>query len=227
MQFEDKGYLLSKHNYNENSVISEIFTINHGKISGIIFGATSKKLKNYLQIGNKFHINFNSKTDDRVGYFKVELEEALAPIYFDNKKKLACLISAMNLIKLLTVESQENIKIFKLIDNFFYLLKNQNWLKQFILWELQFLKVIGYDLELKNLVDQELVNGEKIYFVKLNNEKKLIPNFLIDIDDHVYDDKTLLKGLKLVGDYIDKSILKPNNIAYPSSRLQFVNLIKV
>jgi len=36
MQFEDKGYLLSKHNYNENSVISEIFTINHGKISGII-----------------------------------------------------------------------------------------------------------------------------------------------------------------------------------------------
>ena len=227
MQFEDKGYLLSKHNYNENSVISEIFTINHGKISGIIFGATSKKLKNYLQIGNKFHINFNSKTDDRVGYFKVELEEALAPIYFDNKKKLACLISAMNLIKLLTVESQENIKIFKLIDNFFYLLKNQNWLKQFILWELQFLKVIGYDLELKNLVDQELVNGEKIYFVKSNNEKKLIPNFLIDIDDHIYDDKTLLKGLKLVGDYIDKSILKPNNIAYPSSRLQFVNLIKV
>ena len=227
MQFEDKGYLLSKHNYNENSVISEIFTINHGKISGIIFGATSKKLKNYLQIGNKFHINFNSKTDDRVGYFKVELEEALAPIYFDNKKKLACLISAMNLIKLLTVESQENIKIFKLIDNFFYLLKNQNWLKQFILWELQFLKVIGYDLELKNLVDQAIVNGEKIYFVKSNNEKKLIPNFLIDIDDHIYDDKTLLKGLKLVGDYIDKSILKPNNITYPSSRLEFVNLIKL
>ena len=226
MQFEDKGYLLSKHNYNENSVISEIFTINHGKISGIIFGATSKKLKNYLQIGNKLHINFNSKNDDRVGYFKVELEEALAPVFFDNNKKLACIISAMNLIKLLTVESQENIKIFKLIDNFFYLLKNQNWLKQFILWELQFLKVIGYDLELKNLVDQELVNGEKIYFVKLNNEKKLIPNFLIDIDEHVQDNKILLKGLKLVGDYIDKSILKPNNISFPNSRINFVNLIK-
>ncbi len=226
MQFEDKGYLLSKHNYNENSVISEIFTINHGKISGIIFGATSKKLKNYLQIGNKFHINFNSKTDDRVGYFKVELEEALAPIYFDNKKKLACIISAMNLIKLLTVESQENIKIFKLIDNFFYLLKNKNWLKQFILWELQFLKVIGYDLELKNLVDQVIVNGEKIYFVKSNNEKKLIPNFLIDIDEHVQDNKILLKGLKLVGDYINKSILKPNNISFPNARIEFVNLIK-
>ena len=116
---------------------------------------------------------------------------------------------------------------FKLINNFFELLKSENWLKQFVLWELQFLKVIGYDLELRNLVDKEIVNGEKIYFVKSNNEKKLIPNFLIDIDDNVYDDKTLLKGLKLVGDYIDKSILKPNNIIYPSSRLEFVNLIKL
>lgn len=227
MQLEDKGYLLSKSRYNENSVIAEIFTKNHGKISGIIFGATSKKLKNYLQIGNKFHINFNTKNNSQSGYFKVEIDKVLTPKYFENKKKLACIISAMNLIKLLTVELQENTNIFKLINNFFELLKSENWLKQFVLWELQFLKVIGYDLELKNLVDKEIVNGEKIYFVKSNNEKKLIPNFLIDIDDHVYDDKTLLKGLKLVGDYIDKSILKPNNIAYPSSRLEFVNLIKL
>ena len=227
MQLEDKGYLLLKSRYNENSVIAEIFTKNHGKISGIIFGATSNKLKNYLQIGNKFHINFNSKNDTQSGYFKVEIDRVLTPIYFENKKKLACIISAMNLIKLLTVELQENTNIFKLINNFFDLLKNENWLKQFVLWELQFLKVIGYDLELRNLVDKEIVNGEKIYFVKSNNEKKSIPNFLIDIDDHVYDDKTLLKGLKLVGDFIDKSILKPNNITYPSSRLEFVNLIKL
>ena len=80
MQLEDKGYLLSKSRYNENSVIGEIFSEKHGKISGIIFGATSKKLKNYLQIGNKFHINFNSMNDARVGYFKVEIDQVLTPI---------------------------------------------------------------------------------------------------------------------------------------------------
>ena len=226
MQLEDKGYLLSKSRYNENSAIGEIFTEKHGKISGIIFGATSKKLKNYLQIGNKFHINFSSRNDDRVGYFKVEIDQVLTPIYFENKKKLACIISAMNLIKLLTVESQKNIKVFILIDNFFDLLKNENWIKHFVLWELQFLKVIGYDLELKNLVDVEIVNGEKIYFVKSNNEKKLIPNFLIDVDENVLDNKILLKGLKLVGDYLYKSILKPSNISFPNARTEFVNLIK-
>jgi len=116
MQCEDKGYLLSKSRYNENSVIAEIFTKNHGKISGIVFGATSKKLKNYLQIGNKFHINFNTKNNSQSGYFKVEIDKVLTPKYFENKKKLACIISAMNLIKLLTVELQENTNIFKLIN---------------------------------------------------------------------------------------------------------------
>ena len=43
MIWDDKGFLLSKIKYNENSIISEFFTLEHGKISGIIFGASSKK----------------------------------------------------------------------------------------------------------------------------------------------------------------------------------------
>ena len=128
MQWEDKGYLLSKSRYNENSVIAEIFTKNYGKISGIVFGATSKKLKNYLQIGNKFHINYNSKNNSQSGHFKVEIDKVLTPIYFENKKKLACIISAMSIIKLLTVELQANANIFKLIDIFFNLLKKERGL---------------------------------------------------------------------------------------------------
>ena len=46
MIWDDSGFLLSKNRYNENSVIAEIYTENHGKVSGIIFGATSKKIRN-------------------------------------------------------------------------------------------------------------------------------------------------------------------------------------
>ena len=66
MNWQDKGYLLSKNKYNENSVISEFYTENHGKISGIIFGGTSKKIKNYLFEGNKLHINYNSKSQSKI-----------------------------------------------------------------------------------------------------------------------------------------------------------------
>ena len=45
MIWDDTGFLLKKNQYNENSLIAEIFTQDHGKISGIIFGGTSKKLR--------------------------------------------------------------------------------------------------------------------------------------------------------------------------------------
>ena len=226
MNWKDTGYLLSKNQYNENSVIVEIFTKKHGKISGIIFGASSKKAKNYLQVGNKLHLNFSSKNDSRLGFIKVEIDKVLTPFYFDNNEKLACIVSAINLIKLLTVESQENINIYILINNLFLLLKKIDWLKDFVFWELQLLKLIGYDLELKNIVDVEIVNGQKQFFVQRNNEKKFIPNFLIETRSNKIDNKSIINGLKLVGNYIDKSILKPNNISYPVSRIDFVKMMK-
>ena len=48
MNWIDTGFLISKNKYNENSLIVEIFTKDHGKTTGIIFGGTSKKIKNYL-----------------------------------------------------------------------------------------------------------------------------------------------------------------------------------
>ena len=72
MNFEDKGFLINKSRYNENSVIAEFFTKSHGKCSGIIFGATSKKLKNYLLVGNKFHISYNAKSEVVPWYIGVE-----------------------------------------------------------------------------------------------------------------------------------------------------------
>ena len=77
-----------------------------------------KKIKNYLQIGNKLHLNYNSKNDNSIGYFKVEILNAYSPLYFDHKQKLSCITSAFNLIKILTAESQSNIKLYLLIENF-------------------------------------------------------------------------------------------------------------
>ncbi len=225
MIWDDTGFLLSKNRYNENSLITEIFTENHGKIPGIIFGGTSKKIKNYLQIGNKIHVNFNSKSENRIGYFKIEIQEALTPLFFDNKKKLSCIVNAMNLIKLLTAESQKNINLFKLIENFYTLLKNTNWIKNYIYWELELLKVLGYDIDFKNLAEKR-INGDRIQYVSKSFEKRIIPNFLIEKSFNNEDLKTLLNGLKLVGDYLDKSILKPNNLNQPLSRIQFIETLK-
>ena len=226
MFWSDCGYLLSKNKFGENSIIAVFFTKNHGKISGTIYGATSKKIRNYLQIGNKFHVNYNSKNENKLGYLNIEINKILTPLFFDDKKKLSCIVSSMNLIKLLTVDNQSNVNIYKLIDDFYNFLENNNWVNKLIFWELELLKMIGYDLDLKSIVNEEITDDKKLYFVSNNNEKKYIPNFLVEKNHEVVDFNQVFKGLKLVGDYLEKSILRPNNISYPKSRIDFLNVIK-
>jgi DNA repair protein RecO (recombination protein O) len=92
------------------------------RCSGIIFGGTSRKIKNYLQVGNLLYTTYNSKTANRIGYFKIEIFKAFSPIYFDDPQKLNCISSAMNLIKILTADSQTNENVYKLINDFYNIL---------------------------------------------------------------------------------------------------------
>ena len=226
MNWDDTGFLISKNRYNENSLISEFYTKNHGKISGIVFGGTSRKIKNYLQIGNQLYLNYNSKSENKLGYFKLEIQKVYSPIYFENSQKLSCINSAMSLIRLLTADSQSNIKIFDLIEKFYLILLSNDWLRDYIFWELELLKTVGFNLELDKLATKELLDDTIVYVVKSNTEKKVIPNFLIDKKLIVNDLNTLLNGLRLVSDFLNKTILKPNNLNYPISRTQFINSLK-
>ena len=223
MNWDDVGFLLSKNRYNENSLIVEIFTKNHGKMSGIIFGGTSKKVKNYLQIGNQLYTTFNSKTENRIGYFKIEIFKAFSPIYFDDPKKLNCISTAMNLIKILTAESQTNKNIYNLLNDFYQILNEPYWLKKYIFWELKLLSLLGFNLDLKAMVSKEIIDDKILYIAKSSTEKKIVPNFLIEKNDKSENIKDLLNGLKLIGDFMEKTILKPNNVNYPISRNQFIN----
>ena len=224
MNWQDKGYLLSINKYNENSSIAEFYTENNGKIVGIIFGSTSKKIKSYLLIGNRFHINSKLREDGRLGYLKVEIDEIKTPIYLENKKKLFCIIYCMNLIKILTVENENNSEIYNLIEKLFNIIQLDNWLVEFLFLELKIFKSIGYDINFKDYVVDKNIHGRKQYFVKTS--QKIVPNFLIDKIFEVQNLKDIFGGYTIVGDFLDKTIIKPNNKNYPSSRNDFVNLLK-
>mgnify|MGYP001317227288 FL=1 len=199
MNWQDKGFLLSNIKYNENSVIAEFYTENYGKITGNIFGATSKKIKNYLLIGNKFHLNFNSNQNGKIGYFKTEIDKIYTPVYFNNQKKLYSIIYTMNLVKILTMENQSNKNIYYLIENFFEILNKNHWLLNLIFWELKFYKIIGYDINFAEYVKDIEIEGDKKYIVESN--KKIIPNFLIDKTTVPKNNYEILNGYKIVGDF--------------------------
>ena len=224
MNWQDKGYLLSLNKFNENSSIAEFYTENNGKIVGVIFGSTSKKIKSYLLIGNKFHINSKLKEDGRLGYLKIEIDEIKTPIYMENKKKFFCIIYCMNLIKILTVENEINKELYTILEKLFKIINLDNWLVEFLFLELNILKSVGYDINFKDYVVNKNIDGQTKYIV--DSTQKIIPNFLIDKKYIPENAKDIYSGYSIVGDFLDKTIIKPNNKSFPSSRNDFINLLK-
>ena len=221
----DEGFLVNKLKYNENSIIADFYTRENGRTSGIIFGGMSKKIKGYLEIGNYFHLNLNSKNDSKIFSIKAEILKAYTPIYFNNQKKLYCIVAAMSLIKNLTPENEENAEIFNLIENLFNILEKNNWLKNYVNWELMLLKYLGYDLNLKNIVHKEKVKNNEFFYVKSSTQKKIVPNFLINENIENVDYIEILKGFTIVSNYMEKNIFSPNNMKIPTQRKEFENLL--
>ena len=227
MQWKDEGFLLSKNMYGENSLIIEVFTLNHGKCSGIVYGGTSKKIKNYLQLGNKIDVDLKKKSDNKLGYFKIEIIEAISPFFFDDNKKINCLFSSLNLLKTVLPELLSYNSIYVLFANFLNELKfNNNWIIHYIFWEMSLLREIGFDMNLiSNSVSKNYYKKNMIT-VKIDNAKINIPSFLVDKKFENVDTKSIYNALKFIGEFIEKNILIPNNLNYLVSRKKLEDCFK-
>ena len=173
MYWKDEGYLLAKHNFDENSIIIETFTLDHGKYTGIVYGGSSKKQKRNFQVGNKILLDWKSKNQNRTGYFNVELINPISPFFFDDKKRSACILSATSILKILLPERQINKKIYNSFENMLFDLKSDNWIKLYINWELSLIKELGFETNLKANYND---NTKKALIF---NRNLLMENFII------------------------------------------------
>ena len=173
MYWKDEGYLLSKNNFDENSIIIEAFTLEHGKYSGIVYGGLSRKQKGKFQIGNKFILNWKSKNENKSGYFNIELIKPVSPFFFDDKKRSVCILSAASILKILLPERQINKKIYNSFENLLFELRSDNWIKLNINWELLLVKELGFETNLK--IDYNNNTKKALTF----NRNLLMENFII------------------------------------------------
>jgi len=145
MNWQSEGFLLSKIKFRENANIINVFTNTHGKVSGIVYGGNSRKIRNFLQLSNKIFVFYNVKAENRIGYFKTELVEAISPKYFNDKKKTTALLSLCSILNLLLPESQPYKNLFFSVEKFLKNLDHQNWAVNYIYLELNLLKELGFD----------------------------------------------------------------------------------
>ena len=211
MYWKDEGYLLSKTSFDENSIIIETFTMNHGKYSGVVYGGSSRKQKKNFQIGNKILLNWRSKNENKMGYFNIELIDPIAPLFFDNKKKAICILSATSILKTLLPERQINKNIYFSFDRLIGQLNHKDWIKLYIFWELSLIKELGFD---SNFFKEKNINNH----IEIDNKKLAIPDLIIKKDNNSFTNFEIQKALIFNKFLIMEYFILPNRLRLPFSR---------
>ena len=222
MNWEDECYLLSKRKFRENANIINVFSEQKGKISGVVYGGNSRKIRNYLQISNKLFVIHNSKNENKLGYFKTELIKPISPLYFDDRERTSALISLCSILDILLPESQPNRNIYNSFDKLINSINLDNWIILYIFFELNLIKDLGYDANLERFKDQ--IKESEIKKIKIDSFIYEVPEFLITrkIPNNL-SNYLIKKSLLFTRNIIQKRFFISNNLNFPKSRILLEN----
>ena len=223
MIWEDECYLLSKRKFRENANIINIFTQKKGKIDGIVYGGTSRKVKNYLQISNKLFVSHTSKSENKIGYFKTELIKPISPIYFNDKQRTSALISVCSLLNILLPDSQPNKKIYDFFEKLINSMNLDNWIFLYIFFEINLIKELGYDTNLSEHLN-DIKSDKDLLKIKIDDYIYEIPNYLIQKKiPKNFDNLIIRKSLHFTRQVMQNKFFIPNNLIFPKSRIILEN----
>jgi DNA repair protein RecO (recombination protein O) len=222
MIWEDECYLLSKRKFRENANIINIFTQKKGKVDGIVYGGNSRKVRNYLQISNKLFVSHNSKSDNKIGYFKTELIKPISPLYFNDRERTSALISVCSLLNILLPASQPNKDIYNNFENLINSINLDNWIFFYIFFELNLIKELGYDTNLnQNQINDDISDTKKI---KIDGYIYDVPNYLsLKKIPKNFSHILIKKSLYFTRQVMQNKFFIPNNILFPKSRVVLEN----
>ena len=223
MIWEDECYLLSKRKFRENANIINIFTQKKGKVDGIVYGGNSRKIRNYLQISNKLFVSHNSKSENKIGYFKTELIKPISPFYFNDKERTSAITSLCSLLNILLPEEQPNNRIYEIFEDLLNTLNLDNWIIFYIFFELKLIKELGYDTNLSNYNEPDDINFSTKK-INIDGYTYEVPNYLMQkkIPEEITN-ILIKKSLYFTRNIIINKFFLPNNLIFPRSRVILEN----
>lgn len=231
MRWESNGLILNFSKYNEKSYILEIFTEEHGKHKGIIRGLHSKNKRSIIEPGNEVFVTWSGRLETHLGNYNVEPIKLWSSHILQFKDKLSAISSICSLISLTMAERQPNPIIYfsskKLIE--IVASKREDWIREYVFWEMQLLSEIGYGLDLERCAvtskSSDLVYVSPSSGRAVTNEgagdfrNKLLPlpKFMTDFKAN-YDNDDIYNALNLTEFFFKKRFFLPNNLNFPQSR---------
>ena len=178
---KERGILLFSKISSENNLYLKILTQKDEIITGLSFGASTKKKKNIFQIGYFLNVVIKNKNKNFPNSISAELSKPYYHNIFNDKYKLHGLLALVSLLNISIIEGQKVDGLFNLSEDIIKILsKKDKWIVNYFLFLLNLLKLIGYDIDHKQHLSQEFLNLKDLQFTNSNyTESVKFPHTLL------------------------------------------------
>lgn len=232
----DQGIILAARGHGESGAVASVLTQNHGRHNGYVYGAKSSKMRGNLEPGTWIELDWQSRVSDQLGNFKFEQGKNSAALVMDDPLKLAALLSACALCDAALPEREGHAGLYHGMMALIETLQTEVWAQAYIMWELAFLKELGFGLDLTRCVANgdartlTYVSPKSGCAVSLKEgypyKDKLLhlPEFLKP--ERMGDGKEdVVKGLKMTGHFLQNWVFAHHSHGIPDARIRLQALI--
>ena len=237
----DQGLVLSVRRHGESSVVAHLLTAGHGRHAGLVRGGQSRRLRGVLQPGNLVTATWRARLEEHLGSFALELDKSLAAPLLPHADRLAALGALCSLVDTGLPERENHPALF---DNTAAMITaldsgDDSWMPYYVQWELDFLRELGFGLDLSRCAATGSVD-ELVYVSPKSGcavsrtagepyrDRLLpLPGFLIgDPVGAEARDAAILDGLSLTGYFIDKHVYAAHDRPMPPARDRLVQILR-
>jgi hypothetical protein len=220
-----RGILLFNKISSENNLFLKFLTENDEILTGLSFGASTKKNKNIFQIGYFLEIT-SKKKNNFPNNIKAELSKPYYHNIFNDKYKLHCLLAVISLLNISIIEGQKVNGLFNLSEELIQtLVCNDRWIIDFFLYLLNLLKLIGYEIDFNK---NSLYNYFNLKTLEFNNfftsQSIKFPHDLLSKREPI-NNENAISFFKIFEIIFQNHHLNNMNLNIPVNYLKFKKLI--
>jgi DNA repair protein RecO (recombination protein O) len=156
MDFASEAIVLQARKHGETSAIMETFTRDQGRHNALVRGGVGRRMRPVLQPGNIVDLEWRGRLEEHLGYYTVELVDALAGTFMENRLSLSALNSLAALLREMLPEKQPLPQLYDVTKIVLERLGDPDvWPALYVRWETMLLEALGYGLDLSRCAATE------------------------------------------------------------------------
>ena len=228
-EWRDQGIIINVKPHGEHGGIVSLLTSEHGKHPGFAHGVQSSKNASQYELGTIVDAEWQSKTTDGLGTYKMNAEQSYAAYVMDDNRKLLALQSMCALIHATMAEREAAGGVYDATCALLESFKTDIWAPTYIYWEIGLLHALGFGIDLTECA----ATGAKddLCYISPKSARAVsraagapykdrllpLPAFLIGGGN--FDDQSIADGLQVTGYFLQHRVFgMTSNLSLPDIR---------